>query len=99
MARCWFNPEARGCKTCKHFELPESPDWETGYGGSDEGCAEGVDLTGRPACPGCGGFGWADTNTGAQKPCGPHLTDLHVGDGTEVKPGPIVHCEKWEAQS
>jgi hypothetical protein len=36
MTRCWFNPEARGCKTCKHFEPAESdpPDWSIGYGSS-----------------------------------------------------------------
>lgn len=37
MGRCWFNPEARGCKTCKHFE-PYGPEWS-------DSCEVGVDLT------------------------------------------------------
>lgn len=97
MARCWHNPEAKGCKTCKHYEPAESdgPDWTIGYGGhyEPEGCAVGVDLRGRLACQGCGGFGEAVNSAGASVPC----TANHIGDGREVKPGPIVGCEKWEA--
>lgn len=48
MARCWKNPEVRGCKTCKHFE-PYGPEW-------GDACNAGVDLTGRPACATCGGY-------------------------------------------
>ncbi len=92
MARCWHNPDAHGCKTCRHFEYVD------GYGGGyAEECALGVDLTGHPACSACGGFGWAPTNLGGQKPCGPDVSLSHIGDGSEVKAGPIVHCERWEA--
>lgn len=38
MARCWYRPENRGCKTCKHF-VP--PDYE-----GPEACNEGIDLDG-----------------------------------------------------
>lgn len=107
MGRCWHNPEARGCKTCKHFESAAeqccgAPDLNQCYtpfcADAADQCRAGVSLAGRPACPGCGGYGWADINTGAQKPCGPHLTPVHIGDGREVKPGPIVGCEKWETR-
>ena len=78
IGRCWLNPAARSCKTCKHFE-PYGPE-------NADGCAVGVDLSGRPACTNCGGPGdpW--------NPC-----ERCTGDGAEVKPGPIVGCEKWEA--
>jgi hypothetical protein len=89
MGRCWTNPGARGCKTCKHFE-PYGPE-------NADGCAQGVDLTGRRACPGCGGHGWCDISAGAQVPCNSEVTVGHIGDGYEVKPGPIVHCDLWEA--
>ncbi len=97
MARCWYNPAARGCKTCAHFEQ-DAGDAEIGLVGG-ESCAVGVSLAGRPACPGCGGHGWADTNWGGQRPCGPETTTVHVGDGAEVKPGPIVHCDFWKEAS
>ena len=91
MARCWFNPEAHGCKTCKHFEQdPGEPD--VGLMGG-EGCGLGVSLAGRPTCVTCNGRGETfDLGTlGASecRECG--------GDGAEIKPGPIVHCEHWEA--
>jgi hypothetical protein len=78
IGRCWLNPEVRGCKTCKHFE-PYGPE-------NGDGCAVGVDLSGRPACVNCGGPGdpW--------NPC-EHCT----GSGAEIKPGPIVGCDRWEA--
>jgi hypothetical protein len=91
MARCWLNPAARGCKTCVHFVT---------YGGEyGDHCDVGVDLTGRPACAGCGGHGWADISAGAQVPCGPERSINHIGDGAEVKPGPIVGCDRWEASA
>lgn len=78
IGRCWLNPEARGCKTCEHFEQwgPENHD----------ACAVGVDLSGRPACPTCGGFSdpWNEC-------------PVCDGKGAEIKPGPIVHCDRWEA--
>ena len=75
IARCWFNPEARGCKTCRHFEF--------GYEGEE--CAVGVSLAGRPECDTCLGL-FEDCEA-----CG--------GNWPAVKPGPIVHCDKWEAES
>lgn len=38
IARCWYNPAARGCKTCVHF-TPY-------YRDEPDDCAEGVDLRG-----------------------------------------------------
>ena len=98
IARCWYNPEARGCKTCKHFEPAEgdSPDWTTGYGGSytPEDCAIGIDLTGRPQCKTCGGHGdvsvFPDLGMTECPDC--------AGDGAEIKPGPIVGCDQWEPE-
>ena len=99
MARCWYNPAARGCKTCAHFEQ-DPGDAEIGLVGG-ESCDVGVSLAGRPACGRCGGANWLPTGetfrprfaTGgpvyAQCPdCG--------GNGAEVKPGPIVHCDSWK---
>lgn len=89
IARCWRNPEVRGCKTCKYFEQdPGEPD--VGLMGG-ESCDMGVDLDGRPACAECGGHDYSDPwNSG----CG----TCH-GDGQEIKPGPIVHCAKWELRT
>lgn len=97
IARCWYNPQARGCKTCRYFipeQIADPRDWVPGM---PEGCAVGVDLSGRPACPGCHGDGWAVTNTGTAVQCGPDIADGHVGDGTEVRSGPIVGCGSWRA--
>ncbi|MFD5709526.1 hypothetical protein ACFWHW_03875 [Streptomyces pharetrae] len=53
VARCWQNPETRGCKTCTHFEpadpdgpYPEHPGWP-------ESCDQERDLTTglRTNCP------------------------------------------------
>jgi hypothetical protein len=95
MARCWFNTDAKGCKTCKHFEpawgSPAEP--EIGYGGdyAPEFCHVGVDLTGRPACERCGGYGDVPGEELGMTEC----PDC-AGDGAEIKPGPIVGCELWE---
>jgi hypothetical protein len=96
MPRCWNNPEARGCKTCKHFEpaWSEPPDWVTGFGGAgaEESCNADVDLSGRSACGTCNGCGEVlsgELGVSECPECG--------GDGAEVKPGPIVHCAMWEA--
>lgn len=44
IARCWHNPQARGCKTCIHF-IPPEPGW-------DEECAQALDVTSlRIDCP------------------------------------------------
>lgn len=87
MARCWYNPAVRGCKTCKHFDNT--------YEDYGEDCNVGVDLSGRPACADCHGTGYADTGLFAD-------TDPKCptckGDAAEIKPGPIVGCEKWEAR-
>jgi hypothetical protein len=85
MARCWHNPDAKGCKTCKHFET---------YGGEyGDHCGIGVSLKGRPACKPCGGrgetFDLGDLGASECYECG--------GDGAEIKAGPIVGCDRWEA--
>lgn len=80
-ARCWTNPEARGCKTCKHFDGPV-PEW-------GDACDLGVSLAGQKQCARCFGipdpfgFGCPDAAN-------------HDGDGREIKPGPIVGCDQWE---
>jgi len=103
MGRCWKNPEARGCLTCTHFQPAEgdSPDPTIGYPGhfEPESCAVGVNLAGHPACPACSGYGWKDTSSGAEVPCTAEVTVGHIGDGKEIKPGPIVHCPKWEPKT
>lgn len=81
IARCWKNPTVRGCKTCKHF---------TSYAQSidlPESCDVGVDLTG--GCPMCDNHG--------EVPWGPGTAICRVCDGEPPKPGPIVHCDLWEA--
>lgn len=87
MARCWYNPAARGCKTCKHFDNT--------YEDYGEDCNAGVDLSGRPPCTACQGDGRIyldeiDLGSSECTACG--------GDAAEVKPGPIVGCDKWEAR-
>lgn len=85
MARCWLNPDAKGCKTCKHFSIDSD--------GYDE-CAVDVDLTGRPACTTCNGSGgvFAMPSLGYSEcpTCG--------GDGAEIKSGPVVGCLHWQAR-
>jgi hypothetical protein len=86
IARCWHNPAAKGCKTCKHFET-----YADEYG---DDCVAGVDLTGRPACETCrgGGLVFLEGLGASECPtCG--------GDGAEIRPGPIVGCELWEADA
>lgn len=43
IGRCWDNPEARGCKTCEHFQPYE----RGGYDSPDmpEACALGIRLS------------------------------------------------------
>lgn len=100
IARCWFNPDARGCKTCAHFEPADdacgcTPGCNWGNSGQSipEGCAVGVDLTGRPACPDCKGVG-STVDAGS---LGVSECVTCGGDAVEVKPGPIVGCPLWEA--
>lgn len=44
IARCWYNPAARGCKTCARYEpsepgpYPEDPGWP-------EACSAGLNIT------------------------------------------------------
>jgi len=88
MARCWYNPAAKGCKTCKHFDNTFED-----YG---EDCNVGIDLSGRPACADCRGTGYADwsalsVDMGAKCP-------TCKGDGAEIKPGPIAGCDRWESR-
>ncbi len=49
IARCWYNPEAKSCKTCANYDPAES-DPETGYH-SDEQCQAGIELPGYPELP------------------------------------------------
>jgi len=86
--RCWHNPDARGCKTCAHYTPAH---WERldhpnpgvfACVDQPEGCNLGISLAGLPACQHCGGYGECPE-------CG--------GAGREVKPGPLVHCNQWEA--
>ena len=83
VGRCWRNPEAHGCKTCRHFDAT--------YEDYGEDCDLGVDLTGKPGCDNCvAGFVGA-WDSGEKCPeC--------KGNPEPVKPGPILHCEKWEAR-
>lgn len=92
IGRCWRNPAARGCKTCRHFDAGTSDEPEVGYPGSPESCAAGVSLDGRSACGTCGGYGAVlgeDLGVSECPTC--------AGDGAEVKSGPIVGCDRWEA--
>lgn len=52
VARCWRNPQARGCKTCVHYMLPEEGPYEQ-HPGWPESCHAERDLTAglRTACP------------------------------------------------
>lgn len=56
-----------------------------------EACIAGIDLSGQKPCPTC--FGLNDPWSG---PC---ADPAHVGNGIEIKPGPIVHCHLWEIDS
>jgi hypothetical protein len=53
IARCWWNPDARGCKTCAHFSPAEAGPYRE-HPGFPEECEadEGHDLTAglRTAC-------------------------------------------------
>ena len=91
MARCWLNPEARGCKTCKHFDRYGA--YET-YG--DE-CLLGVDLSGRPECEACRGTGFAAATQAGLFDSG-EVCSVCNGEPAPIKSGPIVGCEKWEPQ-
>lgn len=98
MGRCWQNPAARGCKTCKNFEPGhDACGCESGcnWGGNPvtESCAAGVSLAGRPACGLCNGVGETfDRGTLGVSECAEC-----GGDGAEIKPGPVVGCDQWEA--
>ena len=46
IARCWRNPAARSCKTCRCYQPPEAPDYHDGYPGCPEGCDGGEDISG-----------------------------------------------------
>lgn len=102
MARCWHNPDAHGCKTCVHFQPADEqccgmPDVNECYTPwcSDvaDRCRAGVSLAGRPQCTKCCGTG--DTSGGL----GVGVCPACGGAAREIKPGPIVHCEKWEASN
>lgn len=103
IVRCWHNPDARGCKTCAHYTPGDSAEWDTGYPGSDESCGAGVDLSGRSACERCGGQNYIYTGEVHRPRFAAHGRVMERcpdcnGDGTEVKPGPIIGCPKWESK-
>lgn len=85
MARCWYNPDAKGCKTCKHFDNT--------YEDYGEDCDVGVDLSGRPACQYCGGMGYVGAWDSGEK-C-PECK----GEPEEIRSGPITGCDKWESKN
>jgi len=41
MARCWYNPDARSCKTCTHYDFDDSEP-EVGYVGQGDVCDLGL---------------------------------------------------------
>lgn len=84
MARCWRNPDVRGCLTCRHFE-PHDDD-------AQEWCTAGVSLDGKPPCVHCDQLGAVGLGRGV--PC-PTCGGI---DPEGVQPGPFVGCEKWEAK-
>lgn len=71
IGRCWHNPDAKGCKTCKYYE-PGEPGGE-------------VCFPGRPC----------NCNQGEEESCAVGVS--LSGNDFDIKPGPIVGCEKWEA--
>ena len=94
IGRCWHNPDARGCLTCRHYEPGTASEPEVGWPGTPPSCDRGVSLDGRPVCPECNGYGTTfDGKTLGAMECG-----SCAGDGAEVKPGPVVHCHEWEAK-
>ena len=54
IARCWYNPAARSCKTCSHFQSASTGCGEYGCNGcgSAEFCYAGVDLNSERDEPG-----------------------------------------------
>lgn len=93
IARCWENPDAKGCMTCRHFLPGDGADFATGYPGSEESCQRLVSLAGRPPCGTCvGGEIWIGVEPEAQRSVCPDCK----GSPDRVKPGPIVHCPLWE---
>lgn len=84
--RCWYNPDARGCKTCRHFEV----NFEY-----EESCRVGENLAGRSECETCRGSG--QVFVGLDDPFGGTASECPDcgGDSREIKPGPIVCCDLW----
>lgn len=82
MARCWWDPANRACKTCVHFDRR--------YDEYGDGCHKGVDLSGHPACTRCNGAGFI---LGVEDQCSSCKDVPEVRDA--LKPGPIVHCDQW----
>jgi hypothetical protein len=101
ISRCWTNPAAHGCKTCRHYRPGIPGEIDTGWPGEMEHCAAGVSLTGRPACEGCGGANWLPTGETFRPRLatgGPVYAQCTTcgGKGAEVKAGPIVGCDRWQ---
>lgn len=98
MARCWQNPDAHGCKTCRNYRPGHDacgcePGCNWGGQPTVESCAVGVSLAGQPALDIC------EAHTDPDNPFGKNGADDCPDcrtDGKAVPPGPIVHCEMWE---
>lgn len=100
--RCWHNPAAKGCKTCRHYEPADSGDWEVGDTGLPEFCQRGVDLT--VPCRTCevtDDVVWSERVGVEQVPGYVELSPCGACNGTRRDPDcltrPIVHCDLWEA--
>lgn len=52
IARCWHNPAAKACKTCRHYEPPQSGPYDEDPGWP-EGCGAGcrIDHRLKSDCP------------------------------------------------
>lgn len=84
MARCWLDPENRGCKTCRLFD-------QTMEG---EFCGAGVNLAGKTHCKRCDGFGFTPDGADVGHACPECDNDPDRRD--EVKGGPIIRCAMWQ---
>jgi hypothetical protein len=88
MTRCWLDPANRSCKTCVNFERM--------YGDYGDTCALGVDLSGHSACSACNGVGFYPDGMDLGGPCPECDNDPQARDA--LKPGPIIHCDQWQAR-
>jgi len=84
IGKCWNNPAARGCKTCRHF-MPDESEPDVGYV-EPEQCAADVGLSG--GCAVCGL---------PPEPGQHHCPDPNHWLAEMTMPGPIIGCDLWEA--